>query len=118
MSRDRFLVAGSAFWTAASAIREAIETCFDFPVAEALKVQPPRAIPALATGQPWRTPGGASITVGCAVDPRPGSERLQYLELDANGEGSWQRAEHIGSLASRSDAGLRPQTFLARLGAC
>lgn len=66
-----------------------IEACFDFPIADAMTAQPPRAIPPLATGQHWRTPEGASITIGCAVDPRAGTERFQYLELDAGGEGSW-----------------------------
>lgn len=82
-----------------------IEACFDFPIAEAMTAQPPRAIPALATGQHWRTADGASITIGCAVDPRAGTERFQYLELDAGGEGSWQGEERIGSLSTRIEAG-------------
>lgn len=43
---------------------DVIEACFDFPVVEALTAQPPRAIPALATGQHWRNAKGDSLTIG------------------------------------------------------
>lgn len=43
---------------------DTIEACFDFPVAEAMTAQPPRATPTLATGQHWRNANGDSLTIG------------------------------------------------------
>lgn len=64
-----------------------IEACFDFPIAEAMTAQPPRAIPALATGQHWRNAKGDSITIGPSTQDRAEGSSFSYF-LIWNGDSS------------------------------